>query len=98
MTTSEGYRYCQNFTLRVCGAAMNLSYLAPRLLRTARDEWQWIDSIPKVRQLPGEVERDRWLTRDEADRLIAVCPPHLSAIVRFALATGCRAREILSLE
>jgi integrase len=38
------------------------------LLRMARDEWQWIDSIPKVRMLGGEVERDRWLTREEADR------------------------------
>lgn len=68
------------------------------LLRMARDEWQWIDSVPKIRLLPGEVERDRWLTRDEADRLLAACPPHLAAIVHFALATGCRAREILGLE
>jgi integrase len=53
---------------------------------------------PKVRMLPGEVERDRWLSREEADRLIAVCPSHLAAIVRFALATGCRASEITGLE
>ncbi len=72
--------------------------LLRNLLRTARDEWQWIDSIPKVRLLPGEVERDRWLTKEEAELLLAVCPPHLAAIVRFALATGCRAREILGLE
>ena len=64
----------------------------------AQLEWQWIDSIPKVRLLPGEVERDRWLTREEADRLIACCAPHLAAMVRFALATGCRAREIAGLE
>jgi integrase len=68
------------------------------VLRTARDEWQWIDSMPKVRLLPGEVERDRWLTREEASRLVAVCPSHLAALVRFALATGCRASEITGLE
>jgi len=68
------------------------------LLRTARDEWQWIESIPKVRLLPGEVERDRWLTRDEAGRLIACAAPHLASLIRFALATGCRAREITELE
>lgn len=68
------------------------------ILRMARDEWQWLDSIPKVKLLPGEVERDRWLTREEADRLIAACAPHLVALVRFALATGCRAREITGLE
>jgi integrase len=48
--------------------------------------------------LRGEVERDRWLTRDEADRLIQVCPPHLAALIRFALSTGCRAGEITGLE
>lgn len=68
------------------------------LLRMARDEWQWITSFPKIRMLTGEVERDRWLNRDEAQRLIAACPPHLTALVRFALATGCRASEIKGLE
>lgn len=68
------------------------------LLRMARDEWQWIDSFPKIRLLPGEVERDRWLTREEAARLLSYCPPHLAAPVRFALATGCRASEIKGLE
>jgi integrase len=68
------------------------------ILRMARDEWQWIDNFPKIRLLPGEVERDRWLTREEADRLIAACAPHLTATVRFGLATGCRAREITGLE
>lgn len=68
------------------------------VLRMARDDWQWIDVIPKIRMLPGEVERDRWLSRAEADRLIAACAPHLAALVRFALATGCRASEITGLE
>ncbi|MDV6345066.1 site-specific integrase [Nitrosomonas sp. Is37] len=72
--------------------------LMRNLLKMARDEWQWIDSIPKIRLLPGEVERDRWLTREEADRLIASSPDHLAALIRFALATGCRAREITGLE
>jgi integrase len=64
----------------------------------ARDEWQWIDTFPKTNLLPGEVERDRWLTREEAERLIRCCAPHLAALVRFALATGCRAAEITGLE
>lgn len=72
--------------------------LVRNLLKMARDEWQWLDSFPMIRLLPGEVERDRWLTKDEADRLIAVSPDHLAALIRFALATGCRAREITSLE
>jgi integrase len=38
------------------------------------------------------------LTHDEADRLIAAAAPHLQVLIRFALATGCRAREITGLE
>lgn len=72
--------------------------LIRNLLKTARDEWQWLDSIPMIRLLPGEVERDRWLTREQAEALIDACPEHLAALVRFALATGCRAREITGLE
>jgi integrase len=75
-------------------------YLATirNLMRIARDEWQWIEVIPKIRLLSGEGERDRWLTQEEADRLIAAAAPHLKALIRFALATGCRAREIAGLE
>lgn len=68
------------------------------ILRMARDEWQWIDSIPKIKLLSGEVERDRWLTRVEADHLLSFCPPHIAALARFAMATGCRAKEITGLE
>lgn len=68
------------------------------LLRMARDEWQWIDNFPKIRMLSGEVERDRWLTHAEAETLIRNCAPHLAALVRYALATGCRASEITGLE
>ena len=68
------------------------------LLRTARDEWQWVEGIPKIRLLSGEKQRDRWLTHEEADRLIAAAAPHMKALIRFALATGCRAREITGLE
>jgi len=63
-----------------------------------RDPGRGIGGRTTGRILHGEVERDRWLTREEAQRLIAVSPPHLSALIRFALATGCRAREITGLE
>lgn len=68
------------------------------MLRMARDEWQRIDNFAKIRLLPGEVARDRWLTQEEAERLLAACSPHMAAIVRFALATGCRVSQITGLE
>jgi phage gp16-like protein len=46
----------------------------------AKDEWEWIDAFPKNRMLAGEVERDRWLTREEADRLVAACPESSSGV------------------
>jgi integrase len=42
--------------------------------------------------------RVSFLQREEADRLIEALPEHMKPIVRFALATGCRAGEILGLE
>jgi integrase len=42
--------------------------------------------------------RVRFLRREEADRLIEALPGHMKPIVRFALATGCRAGEIHGLE
>ena len=32
------------------------------------------------------------------DSLLSFCPPHLEALARYAMATGCRAREITGLE
>lgn len=61
-------------------------------------ELRLVDTFPKIKLLPGEVERDCWLTRAEAETLIRCCAPHLAALVRFPLATGCRAAEITGLE
>jgi integrase len=94
------WQFCQRELKRGNKPATVNRYLATirGILRLARDEWQWIDSFPKIRMLSGEVARDRWLTHEEAERLIATCPPHIAAITRFALATGCRASEITGLE
>lgn len=46
-------------------------------LMKACNEWEWIDRVPSIRMLPESTKRVRWLTRNEADRLIAELPPHL---------------------
>ncbi len=62
-------------------------------------EWEWCRDNP-VRRVSMEKEhntRDRWLTDQEETRLVKACPPWLRDIVTFALHTGMRMGEILSL-
>lgn len=68
------------------------------ILRRAERQWRWIDRAPAVSLLPEPKQRIRWLTRDEADRLIAELPEHLADMARFTLATGLRAGNVTGLE
>ncbi len=68
------------------------------ILRRAAYEWEWIDRAPKVRMLPKPERRIRWLTLEEAQRLINELPTHLAALVLFSLVTGLRQRNVTYLE
>jgi integrase len=62
-------------------------------------EWEWLDDNP-VKRVAMEKEppaRDRWLTYDEEQALLAASPAWLREIVIFAVDTGCRRGETLSL-
>lgn len=62
-------------------------------------EWEWCRDNP-VRRVSMEKEhnqRDRWLADEEEIKLLAACPAWLREIVTFALHTGMRMGEILSL-
>ncbi len=69
-----------------------------RILHLAFEEWNWLERIPKIRMLRELKKRIRFLSRDEADQLVAALADHLKPVVQFALTTGCRMGEILSLE
>jgi integrase len=70
-----------------------------RILNVAHQDWRWLKGVPKIRMLKEPRRRRvRFLRREEADRLIEALPEHMKPIVEFALATGCRAGEILGLE
>lgn len=56
-----------------------------------------LGSIPKIPYLPEPKERYRWITREQAVKLIAELPAHLAAMTRFALATGLRRANITGL-
>lgn len=68
------------------------------ILNTANKEWEWIDHVPRVKLLRTPKKRIRWLTRNEATRLIALLPDHLQAMVRFSLATGLRESNVTGMQ
>jgi integrase len=68
------------------------------VLRRAANEWDWLDKVPRIRMLPEPNRRVRWITRDEAERLLAELPEHLAAMVRFSLETGLRRSNVTGLE
>lgn len=67
------------------------------ILRASEREWDWIDRAPHVRMLNEPKNRIRWLTYEEADRLIAELPPHLADMAAFSLQTGLREANVCGL-
>ena len=63
-------------------------------------EWEWpkdnsASNVPKEKE---NNERDRWLTKDEEKEILENSPEWLRDIIIFALNTGLRLQEFLSLE
>jgi len=84
---------------KVAPATINRALeIVRRILNLAYQDWGWLQRVPRIRMLSEPKRRIRFLTREEADRLLANLPAHLRPVVRFALATGCRMSEILRLE
>jgi hypothetical protein len=68
------------------------------VLRRAAGPWQWIDKAPVVSLYPEAKRRVRWLTKEEAIRLLQALAPHQRQLMRFALATGLRQANVLHLK
>jgi integrase len=68
------------------------------ILIRARDEWEWIDKVPKIRLFKESNSRERSLTFDQARRLLTELPDHQREMVLFTLATGLRQSNVLELE
>ena len=69
-----------------------------RILHLARNEWCWIQRFARIRMLKEPKRRIRFITREEATRLLEALPEHLRPVMQFPLATGCRRNEILQME
>jgi integrase len=63
-------------------------------------DWEWVEANPvqKLRRHVGRSRRrTRYLTRDEEDRLLAAAGEYLRPMIAFAIDTGLRLEEQLSL-
>ncbi len=90
---------CEKQSEGVANATVNRTLAVLRaILNKAAKEWEWIDSAPFVRSLPETNKRKRWLTQDEANRLLSELPPHLKAMAKFSLLTGLRKSNVVNLE
>lgn len=70
------------------------------LLRTASREWEVLPVVPHIRLEKERRGRERWLTSEEAVRLLDACrakSPALADVVEIAIYTGMRQGEILGL-
>jgi integrase len=87
---------------RLTAAAVNRPLaLLRHLLRLAHEEWGELNVVPKIRTEKEPQGRLRWLTQEEAIKLLAACKKSRNAgladLVEFSLFTGVRRGEALGL-
>lgn len=68
------------------------------ILRAAKLSWEWVDDIPAIRMRPETPGVVRWITQEEAARLLKELPDHLRKMAIFSLATGLRAENVKMLK
>ena len=68
------------------------------ILRKCVNEWEWLNKAPRVRMLKEPTRRIRFITREEARRLLSVLPEHLADMAAFSLATGLRRANVTGLQ
>lgn len=68
------------------------------ILNRAVDQWEWLDSAPKVKLRKEGDHRIQWLTHTQVNKLIAELPSHLADMAIFTLATGLRQSNVKNLK
>jgi integrase len=73
--------------------------LLKRIAKLAYRRWHWLENDlgAKIELLPGEVRRTEWVTPAEAKRLMAAAAGPIREAIRWAVLTGLRRGELLSL-
>ena len=67
------------------------------ILRKCADDWEHINRAPKVRMLREPTRRVRYLSREEAQRLLQHLPTHMADMASFSLSTGLRRANVTGL-
>jgi integrase len=61
-------------------------------------EWKWLENPLNLKVKKDRAGRVRWLSHEEANRLVNCCSEPLKSVVKFALCTGLRRSNIVNLE
>jgi integrase len=90
--------YRDNRAKEVSNATTNRALGVLRKAFHCAEEWGWIMKTPTFRLLPEPPGRDKWLLREDEERLLQVAKPWLRPIIVTALYTGLRLGEIMALD
>ncbi len=80
------------------GTVNRMLALLRSVLRRACVDWEWVGVVPRVRLLREPVRRVRYLTSNQAERLLRELPAHLAEMAAFSLATGLRKANVTGLQ
>ena len=82
----------------VKNSTVNRTMTVLRAILNAAREWEWIDNAPKIKMFSDDSARVRFLTANEAQRLLGELKGELLAMAKFTLATGLRASNVINLK
>lgn len=80
------------------GTVNRMLALLRAVLRRSAYDWEWMGAVPRVRLLREPTRRVRYLTAQQAERLLEQLPSHLAEMATFSLATGLRKSNVTGLQ